>query len=189
MILPKEDKRYTYDDYLTWDKGIRYELIEGVPYAMAGVSLKHMIVRRELERRLGNYLDGKSCQLFSERFDLILDVNGANDTVVQPDIYVVCDPSKITDKGCIGAPDLVIEILSTWSVSRDKIKKLRFYEKAGVPEYWIVDPVLAFIDVYILKDGKYSFPKSYNEADTIPVQALPDCCIILSDVFKHIKDD
>jgi len=188
MALPVENERYTYADYLTWDDGIRYELIEGIPYAMAGTSLPHAIVRRELERRLGNYLDGKTCQLFSEVVDVRLNMNGADDTVVQPDIFVVCDQSKLEDGGCVGTPDFVIEILSPWSARRDKIKKLRIYEKAGVLEYWVVDPINKYVDVYILENGKYSFPHSYHGTDNISVHILKDCCINLADVFKYLKD-
>ena len=184
--LPLENERYTYADYLSWDDGIRYELIEGVPYAMAGVSLSHAIVCRELGRRIGNYLDGKQCQVFSETFDLILNIDGANDTVVKPDIFVVCDRTKLEERGCVNTPDLVIEVLSPSSVSRDKIKKLRLYEKVGVPEYWIVDPINRYVDVYILENEKYTFPKSYHETDTISIEALKDCCINLADVFKHL---
>ncbi|MCL2400134.1 MAG: Uma2 family endonuclease [Defluviitaleaceae bacterium] len=186
--LPLENECYTYADYLTWDNDIRYELIEGIPYAMAGVSLSHMVVRRELEWHPGNYLDGKSCQLFSESFDLILNIGSANDTVVKPDIFVVCDQNKLEERGCVGTPDLIIEVLSPWSVSRDKIKKLRLYEKVGVPEYWIVDPLNRYIDVYILKNGKYNFPTSYNSTDTISVNVLKNCCINLEDIFKHLNN-
>ena len=189
MAQPVENKRYTYADYLTWDGN--YELINGIAYpkegvhGMAGTSLLHATARRELEVQFMNYLKGKNCKLFSETFDLRLNADSNDDIVVQPDIFIVCDLSKITMEGCVGSPDLIIEILSPSTSKRDRTIKLRLYEQAGVPEYWIVDPFNRYVTVYILEDEKYGLAANTYEAnETIPVHVLKNCIIKLEDIFQ-----
>lgn len=138
-------QHYTYQDYLRWPDDIRYELLDGVPFMMSAPSTLHQRVIRELVRQIGNFLVGKSCEVFPAPFDVCLAVTDAADdqisNVVQPDISVICDSHKIHDKGCKGAPDWIIEVLSPSTASRDLIYKLRQYERYGVHEYWVVHPV------------------------------------------------
>lgn len=183
MPLQRENSRYTYADYCTWDDSERWELINGVPHAMAPApSPKHQNIGFELGRQLGNFLQGKPCKVYPAPFDVRLNADNDDDTVVQPDLSVVCDRSKIDDKGCKGAPDLVVEILSPSTAQRDRIVKFNLYQQAGVREYWIVEPDSKSVQVCILKDGLY-FVKGYTDADTAPVTALPGCEVNLQEVF------
>ena len=199
MAEPARDQLYTYEDYLTWDG--QYELIDGVPYpkygshpyekpsAMAGVSLSHHDVHSELFMLFKIFLKGKTCKLYSNNFDVIFREKGKKkDTTLQPDLFVVCDPSKVDDKGCHGAPDLVIEILSPTTSYKDRGEKLHKYEYLGVLEYWIVDPFNKYVTVYILNDGKYGLAAAtYEQNETIPVHVLEGCNIDLQSVFENIQ--
>jgi segregation and condensation protein B len=136
----RKQEYYTYADYLTWDDKVRYELIDGMPYMMASPSQKHQEISGELFRQLGNFLLGKPCKPFHAPFDVRLNANKSDDTVVQPDLLVVCDHSKLDGKSVNGAPDFIIEILSPSTMSYDLIIKLNKYMRSGVREYWVVDP-------------------------------------------------
>ena len=191
MALPmrKEELKYTYGDYLHWPEGERWEIIDGVPYDMSPApSDRHQIVSRELSFQLVAHLRGKPCQVFSAPFDVILPEAGEKEedaeTVVQPDIMVICDRTKITRRGCIGAPDLVIEILSPSTAAKDKNEKKALYEYAGVSELWIVDPDKKMVTVYLRNENKrYNLPKTYDNEDTPTVHILPGMKIDLSLVF------
>ena len=184
--LKKEKNYYTYADYLTWDDDARYELIDGVPYLMSPApGRRHQGISSEIHRQLANFLKGKSCKVYSAPFDVRLNADEADDTVVQPDILVVCDKSKLDERGCKGAPDMVIEILSPSTIRHDKVKKLQLYQKTGVREYWIVTPDQKTIDVYTLEEGKY-FAAVYSDTDVAPVHVLEGCEITLQDVFGEV---
>ena len=172
--------RYTYADYVTWDDDIRYELIDGIAYMMSAPTINHQSISMELSRQFANFLIGKSCKVFAAPCDVCLNgLSDSDDTVVQPDILVVCDDSKIDDKRCNGAPDLIIEILSPASINHDRFRKLNKYLKAGVREYWIVDPEINDITVHILERDKYVLTV-YNKNDVLPVHVLKGCNIDLS---------
>jgi Uma2 family endonuclease len=179
----RKDDYYTYDDYLSWDDGVRYELIDGVVYMMSPAPNRaHQMISRELSRQFSNYLKGKKCEVYAAPFDVRLNNEDKNDTVVQPDITVVCDPSKLDDKGCVGAPDMVLEILSPSTSSRDKTVKFKRYLRAGVREYWIVDPMDRTLTVHIL-DGEHYRTATYGDDEKAPVHVLEDCIIDLAEVF------
>lgn len=178
-----EERRYAYKDYITWDDKTRYELIDGIAYAMASPSRLHQKISMELSRQLANFLRGKTCEVFHAPFDVRLNSDSFDDIVVQPDILVVCDISKHDGKSVKGAPDLIIEILSPFNKRHDTFVKFRQYQKAGVKEYWIVDPSRRIVDVYILKNGKYGVGTVYDDTDIIPVNVLSGCEISLADVF------
>ena len=127
------------------------------------------------------FLTGKSCKVYYAPFAVYL--NDDNYTKVEPDIVVVCDMSKLNDKGCNGAPDLIIEILSPSSLRYDKITKYNKYLNSGVREYWIIDPAGKLAYVYLLKDGEY-LAQAYSEADIISVNVLEGCKIELKYVFE-----
>jgi Uma2 family endonuclease len=185
MPLPKENERYTYADYCTWDDGDRWELIDGLAYAMApGPGQPHQEASGDLFNQLYNFLKGKPCKVFSAPFDVRLNADDEDDTVVQPDILVVCDSSKLNGKCCVGAPDLVAEVISASTARHDRIIKLEAYQRAGVREYWIVDPETKTVQICVLRDGLY-FVKGYTDADTAPVAVLPGCEINLADVFAE----
>ena len=185
MDALQNDRRYTYADYLTWDDGQRYELIDGMPYALAAPGVAHQRASIAILLQLGQFLKGHPCQLLSAPFDVRLDADHGDATVVQPDILVVCDRSKLKDgKSCVGAPDLAIEILSPSSEGHDMVVKFNTYLRAGVREYWIVNPGGKTVSVYVLENGRY-VSSAYGETDMVPVHILEGCAIQLSDVFAE----
>jgi len=187
----KREDRYTYADYLTWDDGERWELIHGVAYNMTPApSRKHQDISWELTRQFSAFLHGKKCKGFTAPFDVRLPAPGETDettsTVVQPDLVVVCDPEKLDDRGCKGAPDLVIEILSPDSLARDQREKLLLYEQAGVPEYWIVHTGDKTVSVFKRgQDGLYGKPALHTSDERVPVGVLPELEIDLVTVFTE----
>ena len=179
-----EYKRYTYEDYCSWDDDKRWELIDGVPYAMSAPSQAHQEILSILNYLLYDFLKDKPCKVLPAPFDVRLNADTFDDTVVQPDLLVVCDLEKLDSKSCVGAPDMVIEILSPSTTMRDMVLKSRKYLQAGVREYWIVDPDSKSVSVNILKNCEYD-TQSYVEEDTIPVHVLEGCKIALPDVFME----
>ena len=181
--------RYTYADYLKWTDGERWELIDSIAYNMTPApSRRHQEILGELYRQLSNYLVGKDCKVYPAPFDVRLPQEAENEegttTVVQPDIVVVCDPVKLDNRGCKGAPDLVVEILSPETAKKDLTTKLTLYERVGVKEYWIVHPTDKTVMIFELsQDGKYGRPQTYGEGDQIPVRTLIDLTIDLVSVF------
>ena len=180
-----KDRRYTYADYAKLNTEDRYELIDGMPYMMSpSPTWIHQAISSSLHREIANFLKGKTCRIFAAPFDVRLNAGDGHDTVVQPDLVVICDRSKLSDTGYGGAPDLVIEILSQSSAGRDKVLKFNQYLKAGVREYWIVDPDSKTVTVNILDNGRY-YTTAYAETDTLPVNVLEGCVINLADVFAE----
>ena len=189
--LPKAEanRRYTYADYKNWElkEGERYELIRGEAFAMAGPNTRHQIVSGRIFLQLGNHLEGKPCRAFYAPFDVRLfydeELGEDDDTVVQPDIMVVCDKNKIGDEGIRGAPDLVIEILSPSNTAIEMEEKRCLYRDAGVREYWVADPKNNRVTVYCFRGGEVLSAKTYESADTAPVGILPGFGIALDRVF------
>lgn len=187
--LPAE-KRYTYADLLEWDDDVRYELYSGIPMALASPSDIHQRISGEIYLQLGNYLRGKKCRAYYAPLDVRLfeeknDRPEEVDTVVQPDLMVVCDSNKVDRHGVHGAPDLVIEIISNSSRRLDRLTKLNLYQRAGVREYWIVDPDACVVSVYTLEDGIYHTAAAYGVNSSVRVGILKDCTIDLSTVFPE----
>lgn len=185
--IPKE-KRYSYADLLAWDDNARYELYDGRPIALASPTDAHQTICMEISRQLANYLVGKRCKVFSAPFDVrIFEQEGDSpedvDTVLQPDLMVVYDQNKVVRHGIHGAPDLVIEILSPASVRYDRLVKFNLYQRAGVREYWIVDPTTRTVSVHTLEDGAYHAAAVYSSDLSVPVGVLDNCNIDLSTVF------
>jgi len=178
------DTLYTYADYEKWDDGNRYELIDGSMFVMEpGASEAHQIVNGKLHLQLGTFFENSEVKVFLPPFDICINAEGDNDkTVVQPDLFIVCDLSKLDGKRCNGTPDFVIEITSPYSSHRDHIRKFNIYEKAGVREYWIVDPNEKTLRVCILKNGKYEIT-DFIHPDKIPVSIFTDCEIDMKKVF------
>jgi Uma2 family endonuclease len=178
----QKTQKYTYADYVQWDDDIRHELIDGVVYDMDAPSTIHQRISRRIFIEFANFLEGKKCEAFYAPFDVRLNPDTADDTVVQPDILVVCDPKKIGTKGCLGAPDLIVEILSPSSMRMDMHVKMKRYRAAGVREYWIVNPELQVVMTYLLNEGTY-IAWTYGRGDVIPVSILDDFQLDLSTVF------
>jgi Uma2 family endonuclease len=169
----KTDHKFTYKEYCSWPDDERWELIDGVAYDMSPApTSSHQRISMRMSTNISNWLKGKECEIFSAPFDVMLpnfpmknkdEIN----TIVQPDISVICDPSKIIEKGCLGAPDLVIEILSPSTSKKDLNEKFQLYEKHGVKEYWIVDPGNKYIQVFhLLTEGKKS--GKYDDGTLVP---------------------
>ena len=180
-------RQYTYADYEKMDDDNRYEIIDGVIYLMSpGPGSAHQSVSIEIARQLSTFLLDKPCKVFAAPFDVCLNAAGDNDkTVVQPDIIVVCDRNKIERKRCNGAPDMVVEILSPSSTSRDMLIKYKRYQSAGVREYWIVNPDSKIVHVCVLKDNEYELTDHLDGGD-IPVSVLEGCIIDINRVFADI---
>lgn len=198
LALKNSTERWTYKDYLTWPDDERWELIDGVAYPWNGIhamspgpELSHQSVSFEIARQIGNYLKGKKCRAFTAPFDVRLaeNINQSDnyvDTVVQPDIIVVCDSEKLDRRGCNGAPDLVIEISSPSTGGKDLTVKYDLYEQHGVKEYWIIYPAEHTLLVYKLdENGKYSAPDRYAGDNMVPLPLLGDLVIDLGEVFAE----
>ena len=145
MPLPAPKDHYTFADCLTWGENERIEIINGEAVMMAPPSRTHQKISGELFRQIANFLEGKKCEVYAAPFAVRLfekdgDTPEDVDTIVEPDISVVCDHNKLDKHGCKGAPDLVMEILSPSTMRHDRFTKFNLYQRAGVREYWIVDP-------------------------------------------------
>ena len=183
--MPAYKKSYTYEDYLTWDDDIRWELIDGIPYIMAGPNVAHQTILGNLHGLLWIYLRGKPCKVYLTDLDVRLNADTLDDSVVRPDIIIVCDHSKIDEAGIKGAPDMAVEILSPSTAKYDKTTKYQRYLRAGVRELWIIDPEKKTVEVNILNEDKY-ITHFYMEKDTISVHVLEGCDISLSEVFEGV---
>ena len=187
----KREERFTYGDYLTWDDDQRWELIDGVPYNMSPApTVRHQLILGELHRQVANWLLDKPCQVFIAPFDVRLPEDDESDeqveTVVQPDLSIICDKSKLDEAGCRGAPDLIVEILSPSTAHKDLKVKFERYERAGVREYWIVDPNGSTVQIYTLgAEGRYGRPEAYGAVDRVSVGIFPDLEIDLAVVFAE----
>jgi Uma2 family endonuclease len=184
------ERKYTYQDYLNRTVDERYELIDGVPYAMSPApSRKHQEITGELFEEFRNYLMHKDCRAYPAPFDVRFTINNEEENseinVVQPDITVVCDKDKLDERGCKGAPDLIVEVISPSTGKQDRWLKYKLYEKVGVKEYWIIDPMNELVDVFVLEESKtYQLNGSYGKGDSIKVGIFEDLIIDLSTVFR-----
>ncbi len=183
-------KQYSYADYLTWEFEERLELIKGWIWKMSPAPLaKHQRILFKLSIQIGNYLEYKSCEAFTAPFDVRLKDTRSTQSnqpiisVVQPDIAVFCDKTKIDEKGCLGAPDWIIEILSPGNSKKEVKVKYKLYEENGVREYWIVSPEYLSVTVYDLINDAYVLRDVYFDGDTIPVGIFPSFSIDASRVF------
>lgn len=186
------DKRFSYADYLKWNNDERWEIIDGLAYSMSPAPLPlHQQILAQLVTELSLYFRNKKCVVYPAPFDVRLTkAKKRNDQifdVVQPDISVVCDENKIDDKGCLGSPDLVIEILSPSTASRDHILKRALYETNGVKEYWLVDPVHRIVTVYQLtENNKFGPVQYYDDQCKIDVSIFAELQIDLAQVFPPL---
>ena len=186
------NKRYTYADYLTWMDDARRELFDGFIKLMTpSPSSKHQELSVNFTVLFGGFLIHKQCKIYHAPSDVRFpkDINNKSDkqvyTVLQPDLYVVCDLSKIDARGCLGAPDLIIEIISPKNSLRDTRDKFAIYQEHGVREYWIVGPNDETVTVFVLdENGKFQFKGMFAGDDKIPVNIFNgDLQIDLTEVF------
>lgn len=185
-------KTYSYADYLTWRFKERLELIKGKIFKMSPAPAReHQSISGALFSEFRTYLKRKSCKVYHAPFDVRLPKKEKEPedkvyTVVQPDIVVVCDQKKLDSKGCLGAPDLIIEILSPATAAKDTKDKFQLYQESGVKEYWMVYPGEKLIEVFKLDEtGKYQLEDKYNRNESIQVGLLGDLKIELVDIFEE----
>jgi Uma2 family endonuclease len=185
---------YTYADYLTWRFEQSVELIKGKIFKMSPApSVKHQRVSSRLHTEIGYFFKKHTCELYSAPFDVrLLDKRKSSKantdvyTVVQPDICVICDRNKLDEKGCVGAPDLIIEILSPGNSKKEMKTKYALYEEAGVREYWIVFPSEYVLQQFILNEkGVYQLKNSFTEDEIFNAHIFPDLQIDLAEIFEE----
>jgi len=185
--------RYTYADYLTWTDDKRRELIDGIVFLMSAPSRFHAKASGSIFVNLWNFVTKRKgkCEIYHAPFDVRFPKNGETAdnkiyTVVQPDICVICDPSKLDENGCIGAPDLIVEVQSPSTGKRDLQEKFKLYERAGVKEYWVVYPRDKGIEVFLLqKNGKYDKGTAYEFEGKVPVSIFKGLEIDLKVLFEE----
>lgn len=185
---------YTYADYLKWTIEERLELIKGKIFRMSPApSSAHQRLSQRLNKELLVFLDGKRCEVFAAPFDVRLPRKSPKDedviTVVQPDLCVICDPSKIDERGCIGAPDIVVEILSPSNTRKELKNKYEVYEEAGIKEYWVVSPQDHSFLVYTLKGDKYVPSRLMAEGDVVISSVLQGFSLNLEKLFGSIPKE
>lgn len=171
-------EHYNYGQYLTWPDEPRYELIDGVAHAISPAPTRtHQRFVVELLRQIADALEGTPCEVNIAPFDVRLPETDEADkmitTVVQPDIVTVCDPAKLDDQGCRGAPDWVIEVISPGGAVHDRIRKLAIYEHHRVREYWIIHPIDRILTIYRLDEGEYGKPIEQELEGRTEVSILP----------------
>ncbi|MCC5935946.1 MAG: Uma2 family endonuclease [Lunatimonas sp.] len=183
---------YTYADYLTWQLDEMVELIRGKVFRQAAAAPRriHQEITMILANRFYEFLRGKSCKVYTAPFDVRLPVASRRhediDTVVQPDLCVVCNPDKLDELGCVGAPDLIVEILSPGNNKKELQSKYEVYEASGVKEYWIIHPDEQTLLIYLLEGEKYSSSRLFTLGDRVKSQALPGFELDLDDVFGEL---
>ena len=189
----KDDRVYRYGEYRTWLDDERWELIDGVAYNMSPApSMAHQALSTELVLAIGTFLRKGVCRVFAAPFDVLLpETPGqAEDdvaNVVQPDLTVICDPTKLRSFGCFGAPDWVIEILSPWTSRRDMAEKHSLYERHGVKEYWVIDPGNRYVHVYVFgEDRRYPAPRLCMGKVAVASTVCPGFELRLEELFAAI---
>ncbi|MCX8086245.1 MAG: Uma2 family endonuclease [Rhodocyclaceae bacterium] len=190
LALRKDTGRYTYADYRCWPEEERVELIDGVAWAMGPApSRRHQEIVLEIARQIADALEGSPCRPYIAPFDVRLPQADEADewvkTVVQPDIAVICDKSKLDEAGCRGAPDWIVEVLSPATVARDQITKRALYERAGVREYWIVHPSDRVVTIYLWENGVYGKPAIQELTETTAATILPGVIIDWARVMRE----
>lgn len=183
-------KTYTYADYYSWILDERLELIKGKIFKMSPApGSVHQRISERLTRWIGTYLEGKPCEVFAAPFDVRLARLSQNDkeivTVVQPDICVICDPAKVDARGCLGVPDLVVEILSPGNNKKELKNKYEVYEEAGVLEYWIIYPDQKTFFKYTLSNGRFEPSRLLTLGDEVATPILPGFVLSLDKLFAE----
>lgn len=190
--LDVENGSYTYADYLTWEFDERVELIKGKIFRMGEDAPKriHQKISGVVSYFLYSYLKGEPWEIYCAPFDVRLPVKSKRnediDTVVQPDICVICDPAKLDNAGCIGAPDLIVEILSPGNNRKELRNKYEVYEESGVREHWIIHPDEQTVLIYTLKEGKYQPSRLFTSGDIVESNCIKGFKLDLEEVFSDL---
>jgi Uma2 family endonuclease len=186
---PEENRQYTYADYLTWEGPERYQIIYGEAFMMAAPSLAHQAILMELSLQFGNWLRGKPCRVFAAPLDVRLfpEEDNSDDTVVQPDLLVVCDRTKFTKGSVNGSPDLAVEIVSPSTSKKEHFLKFGAYLDAGVREYWVIYPEQKIVQVHVNKNDHFEC-LDYKEDAVIQSAVLPGFSIELKTLWAAADD-
>lgn len=182
-------KTYSYADYLLWQFNERVELIKGKIFKMSPApSLIHQTVSMNLSVAIATNFKNKPCRIFAAPFDVRLPLKNKTKetTIVQPDLCIICDESKLDAKGCNGSPDLIIEIISQNNSKHDVSTKFKLYEESEVKEYWIVEPYDKIVFIYTFTNGKYIGLKPFSIDESIESPLFPDLQISLNDIFYKV---
>jgi Uma2 family endonuclease len=179
------DDYFTYADYLEWEGPERYELINGKAFLMASPSVEHQAILRKILVKLAVFLEDKPCEVFAAPLDVRLfpKEDKSDNTVVQPDILVVCDKSKLSKGSVDGPPDLVMEIVSPSNTQKLMFLKFQAYLQAGVREYWVLEPEGKRIQVYVL-DRDHYIASAYSDNDVVPVSVLEPFTLDLKTLWE-----
>ena len=181
---------YSYANFLTWLFDERVELIKGQIFKMSPAPSRiHQEVSTQVLGALFNFLNNKPCKVYTAPFDVRFPKSSKADkdiyTVLQPDICVICDLSKLDDKGCIGAPDIVVEILSPGNNKKELLDKYNVYQEFGVKEYWVISPSVKTVLIYTLDEsGKYQPSKLFTLSEIVTSSVLPGFELDLDKVFE-----
>lgn len=182
----------TYKQYATWSEGQKCEVLDGEIISMApSPTPEHQSISMQLSIEFGTYLRGKECRVFAASTDVYLFEDYKKEWIdehiknwVIPDLFVVCDHNKIQKNKIVGPPDLVIEIISPSTAKVDRMDKRLAYQRAGVKEYWIVDPANQLVEVYLLKNGTLELYNVYGREDSVKVQIFKELIIELKNIFE-----
>lgn len=184
------DGTYSYNDYLNWTFEERVELIRGKVFNLSSSpGTMHQLILGEIFVQISNHLRHTISKVFLSPFDVRLNSTKENDyskihNVVQPDICVICNPEKIDSKGCIGAPDLIVEVLSPGNTDKEMKEKFEIYEENGVKEYWLVEPDHHIVLVYKLnEDGKFIGLKPFTESEILTSEVVEGFEVLVKDIF------
>lgn len=183
-------KQYTYSDYLLWQFSERVELIKGFIRIMSPApNRNHQSISQNLNFKIFSYFRNHNCSVFVAPFDvrLPIPISKKSITVVQPDLCIICDESKLDEQGCNGAPDLIVEILSPNNSKHNVHTKFNLYEESGVKEYWMVEPTERMVLVYTLQNNKYIGLKPFTEGEIIQSPLFPDMKIEVESVFHKVQ--
>lgn len=192
MLEKSAEYRYTYGDYVQWTGDERWELIDGEPFLMSPApSRVHQEIVVSLVVQISTFLQGKPCRVYVAPFDVRLPRGDEPDreiaTVVQPDVAVICDHSKLDEAGCRGAPDWVIEVISPSTGIRDQVHKRDLYERHGVREYWTIDPAERLLTVYCRQNGDgFGSPQTHSARGQHPAGLFPQLSIDLDPAFERL---
>lgn len=180
--LEKSPELFSWNEYKEWPEDERWQIIDGHAFCMtAAPNIRHQKVTGNLYASIREKLKGKSCTPFIAPTDVVFD----DYNIVQPDVLVVCDKSKITEANIQGAPDLVVEVLSPSNSYMDKKQKLELYERFGVPEYLLIDPLGDLVERFRLVDGKYGRSEIFQWHEELSLISLPGLVVTLWDVFER----
>lgn len=173
-------EKYTWNDYVSWSEDEHWEILAGEAFSMSPApSIRHQQISGEIFRQTANFFSGKKCQVFNAPTDVKL----SDENIVKPDIFVVCNKDQIKDTHIDGAPELVIEVLSPSTESKDRHQKLNIYAKFGVKEYWLVNPWPSFIEVLVLNNHKYVIENVFEQDEILYSTIFPELKLDLKSVF------